>query len=119
MGGVLMELESQSFDMRTDQKRVLLAGLALLLSARTVLGDDSRDELFESKVRPLLLARCGECHGERENKSDLKVHSVASLLAGGATRGAAIVPGHPEQSVLVKLVSGQLKPLMPLKGDPL
>jgi hypothetical protein len=105
--------------MRTDQIRVLLAGVVLLASALTVRGDDSRAGVFDSKVRPLLLARCGECHGERENKSDLKVLSVAGLLAGGATRGAAIVPGHPEQSVLVKLVSGQLKPRMPLKGDPL
>jgi hypothetical protein len=44
---------------------------------------------------------------------------VADLIAGGATRGAAIVPGHPEESVLVKLVSGQAKPRMPFQREPL
>jgi hypothetical protein len=83
--------------------------------------DDSvpRDETFEAKVLPLLDKRCGGCHGGEEKKSGLSVTSITGLLAGGATRGAAIVPGHPEESVLLKMVSGQLKPRMPLKGEPL
>src|SRR5262249_1461151 len=78
-----------------------------------------RDEVFEGKILPLLKARCGECHGGTENKSGLGVTTVAELLEGGATRGAAIVPGHPEESVLVKMISGTLKPRMPFKGEPL
>jgi hypothetical protein len=78
-----------------------------------------RDEVFETKVLPLLKLRCGACHGGNEIKSGLSVLTVGDLLAGGATRGAAIVPGHPEQSVLVKLLSGQAKPRMPLKGEAL
>src|SRR6185437_9723137 len=67
----------------------------------------------------LLKARCGKCHGGADNKSGLAVVTIADLLAGGATRGAAIVPGHPEESVLIKIVSGQLNPRMPFKGEPL
>jgi hypothetical protein len=78
-----------------------------------------RDEVFETQVLPLLKSRCGTCHGGNESKSSLSVLTVADLLAGGAVRGAAIVPGHPELSVLVKLISGQAKPRMPLKGEAL
>ncbi|HEY2253115.1 MAG TPA: PSD1 and planctomycete cytochrome C domain-containing protein [Planctomycetaceae bacterium] len=102
----------------------VLAIVALLLSCRlqTAPAADerpARDEVFESKILPLLKARCGACHGDGENKSGIKVLTILDLLAGGATRGAAIVPGHPELSVLVKLISGQAKPRMPLKGEPL
>src|SRR5260370_447477 len=108
--------------MRFISKTVLSAAVMLPL----VPGNLSRaaenspgDAVFEKTVLPLLKARCGECHGGADNKSGLAVLTVADLLAGGATRGAAIVPGHPEESVLVKLISGQLKPRMPFKGEPL
>ena len=102
--------------------QLIFAGLLLAaISGGTAWADDgsARDEIFETKVLPLLQARCGGCHGGDEKKSGLSVLSVAGLAAGGATRGAAIVPGHPEESVLLKMVSGQLKPRMPLKAEPL
>jgi mono/diheme cytochrome c family protein len=99
---------------------VRLLPLVLVLPA-TAVADDGQpgDRVFETKILPLLKSRCGECHGGTEKKSGLSVSSVASLVAGGATRGAAIVPGHPEESVLVKLVSGQTKPRMPFQREPL
>jgi mono/diheme cytochrome c family protein len=94
--------------------------LAAVLGANAVAADDpAADGAVETKVLPLLRSRCGACHGGTERKSGLSVESAADLLAGGATRGAAIVPGHPEESVLIKLVSGQAKPRMPFKGEPL
>src|SRR5689334_856556 len=94
--------------------------LVLVLHATTVADDGQPgDRVFETKIRPLLKSRCGKCHGGTEKKSGLSVGSVADLLAGGATRGAAIIPGHPEESVLVKLVSGQSKPRMPFQREPL
>lgn len=98
----------------------LLFLVGCLLGGAAVADDSApRDETFETKILPLLTARCGACHGGDERKSGLSVLSAANLLTGGATRGAAIVPGHPEESVLIKMVSGQLKPRMPLKGEPL
>ncbi|MSR57784.1 MAG: DUF1553 domain-containing protein [Planctomycetaceae bacterium] len=101
-------------------KAGVLIGVLLALAPVTALADaPAHDETFETKVRPLLTSRCGECHGGTERKSGLGVTSIADLVAGGSTRGSAIIPGHSEQSVLVKLLRGDLKPRMPLRGPPL
>jgi len=68
-------------------------------------------QFFESKVRPVLVEYCFECHADKKHKGGLKVDSLAALLEGG-DQGPAIVPGHPEKSLLVKAInheSPQLK----------
>lgn len=70
---------------------------------------------FESKVRPLLLAQCIECHGDKMQKGGLRLDSRAAWLKGGDL-GPAIVPGKPEESMLIKAVRYQDKDLkMPPK----
>ncbi len=59
---------------------------------------------FEAKVRPLLAQRCIECHGEKKQKGDLRLDSKIGWQKGGES-GAALVPGKPEQSLLIKAVS--------------
>jgi cytochrome c553 len=67
------------------------------------------DEFVATKVRPLLKARCFECHGpedqrtEEELAGNLQLISRKAMLAGGDT-GPAIVPGQPEKSLLIKAV---------------
>src|SRR5262245_38130830 len=119
--GLRTQHRFHSFQMhRVCRFLVGMVALVLVLHATTVAGDGQPgDRVFDTKILPLLKSRCGECHGGTEKKSGLSVASVADLLAGGATRGAAIVPGHPEESVLLKLVSGQLKPRMPFQREPL
>jgi hypothetical protein len=60
---------------------------------------------FESKVRPLLLERCGKCHTAKEaaEAGDLVLDSPAGILVGGS-RGAAFVAGKPDESLLLKAV---------------
>jgi uncharacterized membrane protein len=48
-----------------------------------------------------LAAHCEKCHGAQKQKGKLRVDSVAALVKGGAN-GAALVPGSPEQSAIVK-----------------
>jgi hypothetical protein len=60
------------------------------------------EEFFETRVRPLLADRCGSCHGESA-ASGLRVDSREALLRGGK-RGAAIVPGQPDASLLLQAV---------------
>src|SRR5258708_3545471 len=71
-------------------------------------------QFFETKVRPIFANHCFECHGEKEQKRDLRLDSLAAMLEGGAN-GPAIVPGQPEKSLLVKAINhdGDLK--MPFK----
>ncbi len=63
-------------------------------------------EFFESKVRPLFVAHCYECHGPEvdEPKGGLRMTGRAALLAGGDT-GPAIVPGKPKKSLLIDAVN--------------
>ena len=58
---------------------------------------------FESKVRPLLLAKCGQCHGDKQAKGGLRLDSRAGWVTGGES-GPAIVPGKPDESLLIKAV---------------
>ena len=71
---------------------------------------------FETRVRPLLVERCGECHGAKKQWAGLRVDSRAALLKGGDS-GPAIVPGQPDESLLIRAVrhaSDELK--MPQNG---
>ncbi len=65
--------------------------------------DPAALQFFESKVRPILTGNCFECHGPKKHKGGLRLDSLAAILAGG-DQGPAIVPGHPEKSLLVKAI---------------
>jgi len=58
---------------------------------------------FESRVRPVLVARCQSCHGGDKQKADLRLDSLVGMLRGGES-GAAIVPGDPGASNLVAAI---------------
>ena len=59
-------------------------------------------QFFESKVRPLLAGKCFACHADSE-MGGLRLDSLERMLQGG-TRGAAIVPGSPADSLLLSAV---------------
>src|SRR5262245_23581261 len=60
-------------------------------------------DFFESKVRPILVEHCQQCHGSKEQEAGLRLDSRTLALRGG-DGGQAIVPGKPDQSPLVKAV---------------
>ncbi|MBA2258463.1 MAG: DUF1549 domain-containing protein [Acidobacteria bacterium] len=60
-------------------------------------------EFFETKVRPLLVESCFDCHTADE-KGGLRLDSLQGLIKGGDS-GPAIVPGDPDSSLLIKAVS--------------
>lgn len=57
---------------------------------------------FEEKVRPILVAKCYECHSveSEELGGKLYLDSRAGVLRGGES-GPAVVPGKPEESLLL------------------
>ncbi len=65
----------------------------------------SGNEFFENKVRPILVKNCYKCHSSQAEKlkGNLSVEFRESLLKGGEN-GAAIVPGDPDKSLLIKAV---------------
>jgi hypothetical protein len=62
-------------------------------------------EFFEKKIRPVLVERCYKCHSAQAKplKGGLLLDSRSGLRKGGES-GAAIVPGKPEASLLLKAV---------------
>jgi hypothetical protein len=63
-----------------------------------------QQKFFESEVRPLLAEKCQKCHGSHEQNGSLRLDGLKPMLSGGDS-GPAVVPGHPEKSLLVKAVS--------------
>ncbi len=64
---------------------------------------------YEEHIRPILKANCFDCHGESESpKAGLDLRLRRLMLQGGKS-GPALVPGNPEQSPLIQLVtSGEM-----------
>lgn len=60
---------------------------------------------FEQKVRPLLVAKCYECHSQESKilQGGLLLDSRPGWEKGGDS-GPAIVPGKPDESLLVRAV---------------
>ena len=61
-----------------------------------------RAEHFEMKIRPILANRCYGCHSSAP-LGGLAVNSRNGLLKGGKT-GPAVVPGKPEESLLIQAI---------------
>jgi hypothetical protein len=54
---------------------------------------------FETKIRPVLVEHCYECHGPKKQQAGLRLDSRRGWQQGGDS-GPAIVPGDPEASRL-------------------
>ena len=67
---------------------------------------DERDDFFEAKIRPVLVRTCFRCHGDAKTGGALRIDSREMLLKGGES-GPAIVPGKPEESLLIKAIQRQ------------
>src|SRR5262245_15521747 len=79
---------------------------ALLLTAAALFAaEQDGATLFETKVRPLLVAQCLGCHSASSNPimGGLRLDSRDAVLKGGS-RGPSIVPGKPEESLLLRAV---------------
>jgi hypothetical protein len=61
-------------------------------------------EFFEKRVRPVLAEKCYACHGSMLATSGLRLDTREGMLRGGS-RGAVLVAGHPESSLIVKAIS--------------
>ncbi|MEZ6039661.1 MAG: PSD1 and planctomycete cytochrome C domain-containing protein [Planctomycetaceae bacterium] len=74
---------------------------------------EERAEFFESRIRPLLIQKCAECHTGKTPEGDLRIDSAASLVEGGMS-GPAIVSKDASASLLVqRLLTDDLDLVMP------
>jgi hypothetical protein len=60
------------------------------------------EKFFEEKIRPVLAMQCGKCHSAdaKELRGGLRADSREGLRNGGDS-GPAIVPGQPDESLLI------------------
>jgi mono/diheme cytochrome c family protein len=95
----------------------LLAFLIGNLLAITIVAEDDIDYLRQ--IKPLLIAHCADCHNADLQESGYRV-DVGALLVRGGDRGSTVVPGKPNESLLITALRGTSKiPQMPLELEPL
>src|SRR5258708_22871421 len=95
------------------QKAFMLPALLLSgLGAQTVPAPAGID-YFETHIRPLLAANCYGCHSAKlpQPMGGLLLDSRAGMLRGGKSGTPSIVPGKPEESILLAAVLGANKDL--------
>ena len=73
---------------------------------------------FVKQVQPLLETKCVQCHNPEKVKGKLVMHTAEGLLKGGEN-GAAVMPGQPEKSEMLKrvMLSKSDDDFMPPKSD--
>src|SRR4051794_33100884 len=94
--------------------------LCAILVCLPSIADDGTD-YFETHIRPVLAANCYSCHSA-ELKSPLGglyTDSKEGLLRGGKSGVPAVVPGKPDESLLIKAIEGSHKELKMPPGKPL
>jgi hypothetical protein len=72
--------------------------------------ETSAAQFFDERVAPIVSQRCLGCHNDELKDGGISFMDRESLLKGGS-RGPAIVPGKPAESVLIHAVrqDGELK----------
>ena len=81
--------------------------------------DPEAIKFFESKVRPVLVARCLKCHGEAQQKGQLRLDSREAVLKGGES-GEIVISGKPAESLLIEAINRtglEMPPDAPLKEN--
>jgi hypothetical protein len=73
-----------------------------------VLSASAQTDTFEQHIRPLLAANCYSCHSAKAATpmGGLMLDTKAGMLKGGASGAPAVVPGKPEESLIVSAVRG-------------
>jgi hypothetical protein len=97
--------------------------LSMILATGLAAAADSPADtaFFESKIRPVLIKQCYECHSVEAGKSKggLQLDTKDGIRTGGDT-GPAVVPGDPAKSLLLTAIKHTDPDLeMPPKKDKL
>jgi len=95
---------------------------ALLLAVVSVNAEEAKPNKvsFYSDVQPIFQGQCHGCHQPSKAKGGYVMTTFKQLLKGGESEEKALVPGKPDESHLITLITpidGEAE--MPQKGDPL
>ena len=90
-----------------------------LITIRDIDPAEAEKISYVRDVAPLMEEVCVECHMEGDLDSEYDMTTAANIIKGGEKYGAAVIPGKPDESTLIKYVRGALLPQMPEDEMPL
>ena len=88
---------------------VLLPGVVAAAAAPPIAPTPEGLEIFEKKIRPVLVDSCYKCHsaeaaGEGKLKGGLRLDTREALIKGGESGKPAVVPGNADASRLIEAI---------------
>jgi WD40 repeat protein len=86
-----------------------------LLTAIPLDGASAPD--YQSQVAPILKQYCAGCHNDEDREGKFSLESFSSLQRGTG-HGPALLPGDPKGSLMLRVLTGLAKPMMPPKDEP-
>ncbi|MEZ6052982.1 MAG: DUF1549 domain-containing protein [Planctomycetaceae bacterium] len=84
---------------------LLVCLLAVSLSVAQAEEAVSQPVSYYEQIRPIFQAHCQGCHQPAKSNGDYVMTEFARLVQGGESESAAIVPGKPDESYLVQLIT--------------
>src|ERR1700730_1757601 len=101
-----------------DALRLGPIAILSMVGCAAAFAQDTPNEFFEKRIRPVLSAKCYTCHSASK-QGGLQLTSRVALLAGGKS-GPAITPGNSESSLLIRAIrQSDPKLKMPMSGEKL
>ena len=87
---------------RTPLRIDWICGLLILATTPAFGQSDKRGRFFETKIRPILIDHCYDCHGGDPDsiQNDLDLTTASGLRRGGQS-GRVVIPGEPRKSLLI------------------
>ncbi|MDQ6678362.1 MAG: PSD1 and planctomycete cytochrome C domain-containing protein [Acidobacteriota bacterium] len=91
--------------------------VAFTVTGAVVSAQNAKDEFFETKIRPVLVASCYGCHSSKLKApmGGLALDTKAGVLNGGNS-GPTLTAGKPDESLLVRALRYNDVPKMPPSG---
>src|SRR6478752_5300353 len=72
---------------------------------------------FAKDVAPIFVKYCSGCHNDNDVEGELSLVSFDKLKKGGE-KGAVVVPGRADASLMIRMLTGEVEPAMPPKDEP-
>jgi hypothetical protein len=97
--------------------RPVLVLLLLAITTNLAIAEDKVN--FSEQIQPIFLEHCAKCHGERNAKGDIRLHSPAGIREAGIDY--ILNPAKPEEGELLARIILPVDDdlFMPKGGDPL
>lgn len=90
---------------QNDNSRLTFVFACLVFLGSGTISLANEPILFETKIQPILHAKCGKCHSDTVRKGDLNLASMAGLVTGGES-GESAIGEDIDSSMLWLMVDG-------------